>query len=134
MVSSHIEATIRCDVAAVWDAVTAVGRYSWRSDLSRTEILNETQFVEYTLKGYATTFTITAAEPYKRWELAIENRSMKGRWVGIFTPKGQETHIDFTETVMLKAPQKFFFRPFIQPYLKKQQARFVSDLKKALQP
>ncbi len=54
---------------------------------------------------------------------------MRGHWVGIFTPAGDETEIDFTERVTAK---KFFMKPFVKSFLKKQQAQFVADLKKAL--
>ena len=39
------------------------------------------------------------------------------------------TEIDFTEQVTAK---KIFMKPFIKSYLKKQQAQFVADLKKAV--
>ena len=45
--------------------------------------MNENQFIEYTKEGYPTTFTITAVEPYKRWEFDMENSNMKGHWVVI---------------------------------------------------
>ena len=59
----------------------------------------------------------------------MENSNMKGHWVGIFTSKGNETEIDFTECVTAK---KFFMKPFVKSYLKKQQKQFVADLSKAL--
>lgn len=43
-------------------------RYSWRSDLSDTKVLDEWRFVEYTKGGFATTFTVTALEPCRHWE------------------------------------------------------------------
>ena len=111
--------------------VLAVDKYnSWRSDLSKTEIINDKQFIEYTKNGYATTFTVTVVEPYKRWEFDMDNSNMKGHWIGIFTDKGNETQIDFTENVI---PKKWFMKPFVKTYLKKQQKQFVLDLKKALE-
>lgn len=115
----------------VWNIVLAVDKYnSWRSDLSKTEIINDKQFIEYTKNGYATTFTVTVAEPYKRWEFDMENSNMKGHWIGVFIDKGNETQIDFTENVI---PKKWFMKPFVKTYLKKQQKQFVLDLKKALE-
>ena len=109
----------------------AVDKYgTWRSDLSKTETVNDKQFVEYTKEGYATTFTVTMVEPYKRWEFDMENSNMKGHWTGVFTSKENETQIDFTENVI---PKKWFMKPFVKSYLKKQQMRFVFDLKKALE-
>ena len=52
------------DIQKVWNIVLAVDKYNlWRSDLSKTEIINDKQFIEYTKNGYATTFTVTVAEP-----------------------------------------------------------------------
>ena len=131
MAISNISAIISKDVHKVWDIVYAVDKYSlWRSDLSKTEIINEKQFIEYTKDGYVTTFTSTAVEPYKRWEFAMENSNITGHWIGVFTAKGNETQIEFTETV---TPKKWFMKPLVKIYLKKQQEQFVLDLKKALE-
>lgn len=129
MAVSNIKATLQYDIHKVWEVVISVEQYTWRSDLDRTEILNEKQFVEYTKEGFATTFTITVTEPYKRWEFDMENENMTGHWTGIFTARGESTEIDFTEEVTAK---KFFMKPFLKPFLKKQQAQFVADLEKAL--
>lgn len=131
MAISNINAVIRNDIHRVWDVVLAVDQYNtWRSDLSKTEIINDKQFIEYTKNGYDTTFTVTVEEPYKRWEFNIENSNMKGHWIGIFTAKGNETQIDVTENVI---PKKRLMKPFVKTYLKKQQKQFILDLKKALE-
>lgn len=129
MAVSNIKAILQYDIHKVWEVTTTVEQYTWRSDLGRTESLNEKQFVEYTKEGFATTFTITVTEPYKRWEFDMENENMTGHWTGLFTAKGESTEIDFTEEVTAK---KFYMKPFLKPFLKKQQAQFVSDLEKAL--
>lgn len=131
MAISNIRETISSDIHKVWEAVLAVDKYStWRSDLSKTEIINEKQFIEYAKNEYATTFTVTVVKPYKRWEFDMENSNMKGHWVGIFTSRGTDTEIDFTENV---TPKKWFMKPFVKSYLKKQQTQFVLDLKKVLE-
>lgn len=130
MALSNTKAVFPCNISKVWEVVTDVRTYSWRSDLSRTEILNEKQFIEYTKEGYATNFVVTVKEPYKRWEFDMENDNMKGHWTGIFTQKEEETEIDFTEEVEVK---HMLMKPFVKIYLKKQQAQFISDLRKALQ-
>lgn len=131
MAISNINAIIDNDIHKVWDIVFDVEKYSvWRSDLSKTEIINEKQFIEYTKDGYATTFFTTAVEPYKHWEFDMENSNMTGHWIGIFVSKGNETQIDFTENV---TPKKWFMKPFVNLYLKKQQKQFILDLKKALE-
>lgn len=129
MAISNIKVTFKSDIQRVWETVTSLENYAWRSDLSKIEVLNEKQFIEYTSEGYATTFTVTAIEPYKRWEFDMENGNMKGHWIGIFAQKDKETELDFTEDVVAK---KVFMKPLIKAYLKKQQALYVLDLKKVL--
>ena len=129
MAVSNIKAVFPCDIKKVWETVTSLENYKWRSDLSRIVILNEKHFVEYTKDGCATAFTITAAEPYERWEFVMENRNIKGRWIGVFTQKDGQTEIDFTEDVTAK---KVFMKPFVKAFLKKQQAQYVTDLRRVL--
>ncbi len=130
MVTSNIKAMIPSDLRKVWDFVLDIENYgTWRSDLSKTETINEKQFTEYTKDGYPTTFTVTLVEPYRRWEFDMENSNMKGHWIGVFTNRGKETEIDFTEFVEAK---KLLMKPFVKSYLKKQQAQFVADMRKTL--
>lgn len=129
MAISNIKASISCDVKKVWDTVTSLDQYEWRSDLSKIEIINEKQFIEYTKDGFATTFTITVSDPCKRWEFDMENSNMKGHWIGIFSEIDGQTEIDFTEDVTAK---KLIMKPFVKGFLKKQQELYVSDLKRAL--
>ena len=127
---SNINTIISNDIQKVWNIVLAVDKYnSWRSDLSKTEIINDKQFIEYTKNGYATTFTVTVAEPYKRWEFDMENSNMKGHWIGVFIDKGNETQIDFTENVI---PKKWFMKPFVKTYLKKTTKAICSGLKESI--
>lgn len=49
MAISNINTIISNDIQKVWNIVLAVDKYnSWRSDLSKTEIINDKQFIEYT--------------------------------------------------------------------------------------
>ena len=131
MTISNIKDSIDSNIHKVWETVLAVDKYTqWRSDLSKTEVINEEQFIEYTKNGYPTIFTITLVESHKRWEFDMENTNMKGHWVGIFTSIGDKTEIDFTEQVTAK---KFYMKPFVKSYLKKQQTQFVMDLKRILE-
>ena len=129
MAVSKIQAVFHSDIENVWNIVTSLENYKWRSDLSRIEIINEKQFIEYTKDGYATTFKITVQEPCKRWEFDMENSNMKGHLTGIFTEQDGETEIEFTEDVTAK---KLIMKPFVKAYLKKQQEQYISDLRKAL--
>ena len=122
MAISNTKAVFQSRVSKVWETVTSLDHYTWRSDLSRIEIVNDRQFIEYTKEGYATTFTITVTEPCRRWEFDMENDNMSGHWTGIFIQRGEQTEIDFTEEVTAK---KFLMKPFIKPYLKKQQVLYI---------
>lgn len=130
MATSNIKATFPCDIKKVWNIVTSLEDYSWRSDLSKIEVLSESKFVEYTKDGYETTFAITVMEPYQLWEFDMENDNMSGHWIGLFSQKGDKTTIDFTEDVTAK---KILMKPFVGMYLKKQQAFYVRDLEKVLE-
>ncbi len=73
MIASNIKAIIQSDIHKVWKNVLEIDNYSaWRSDLGKTETVNEKQFIEYTKEGYPTTFVIAVAEPYKRWKFDPE--------------------------------------------------------------
>ena len=128
MAISNRKAMIHSGLRQVQDLVLDIENYaSWRSDLSKVEVISDKQFVEYTKDGYSTTFTVTLVEPYRRWEFDMENSNMKGHWTGVFTARGDKTEIDFTEQVEAK---KLLMKPFVKSYLKKQQAQFVADMMK----
>ena len=115
MAETNIKAIIPGDLRKVWDFVLDIENYgTWRSDLSKTEVISDKQFIE---------------DPYRRWEFDMENSNMKGHWIGVFIDKGNETEIDFTECVEAK---KIFMKPFVKLHLKKQQAKFVADMRNAL--
>lgn len=129
MAVSNIKASFQCNIQKAWDVVTSIENYLWRSGISKIEILNKNQFVEYTKDGFATTFTTTAMEPLKRWEFDMKNDNMDGHWIGLFSQNGSVTTINFTETVTAK---KLLIKPFVKIYLKKQQSTYIADLKRAL--
>lgn len=130
MVKSNIKATFKSDIAKVWETVTSNRNYKWRSDLSKIKILEDgKRFVEYTKGGFPTMFTVTPKEPCSRYEFDMENKNMKGHWIGIFTETAEGTAIDFTEEITVKNP---FMKLLAGLYLKKQQRTYVNDLKKAL--
>lgn len=130
MAIAKIKAVFQNDIKDVWDVVTSLDNWQWRSDLSKIEVINDKKFVEYTKDGYATTFTITVTKPLERWEFDMENTNMQGHWTGVFSMHNGQTEIEFTEDVTAK---KWIMKPFVKGYLKKQQALYVSDLRTALQ-
>ncbi len=131
MAIANMTATFPCDVKFVWDIVTSLDNYAWRSDLDKITRLSENQFIERTKDGFETTFTVTCREEYKRWEFDMENDNMKGHWTGVFSFHDNRTTVDFTENVTAK---KVWMKPFVGIYLKKQQAAYLQDLKRELIP
>ena len=55
---------------------------------------------------------------------------MRGHWIGTFDEADGRTEIVFTEEVTAK---KWFMKPFVKLFLKKQQKKYIADLHKALQ-
>lgn len=130
MAISSVKEVFACETEKIWNIVTSLTDYSWRSDISKIEVSESgKEFTEYTKDGYATNFKITAFEPYERYEFDMENENMRGHWTGIFSYSDGKTTIDFTENVTAK---KLFMKPFVKMYLKKQQMAYLSDLKKAV--
>ncbi len=64
MAIANMTATFPCDVKNVWDIVTSLDNYAWRSDLDKITRLGEKQFIERTKDGFETTFTVTCREEY----------------------------------------------------------------------
>ncbi len=130
MATANIKVTFLCPVEKIWDVVTDLSHYEWRSDISKIEVVNDKKFIEYTKDGFKTQFYITAKETYNIWEFHMENENMKGTWSGRFYGQGDRTTLDFTENVTVK---KIFLKPFVGAYLRKQQKQYFIDLKKELQ-
>lgn len=130
MAIANVKVTLNEDIKTVWEIVTSLDNYAWRSDLSKIEVLEAgKKFIEYTKEGFATTFTITMFESMKRYEFDMDNNNMCGHWTGLFSKTGNKTEIYFTENI---TPKKWIMKPLVGIYLKKQQAVYISDLRKAL--
>lgn len=130
MAIATMKAELSCEVEKVWNIVTSLENYSWRSDLDKIVVLEPGRiFEEHTKDGYVTRFTITACEPYKQYEFDMENENMEGHWTGLFSCENGKTTIQFTENVTAK---KLLMKPFVGSYLRKQQAAYLRDLEKAL--
>lgn len=126
MAVSNLRATLICPIEIVWDTVTNLNDYSWRSDLKDVRIIDEYNFIEITKDGIETYFKITECIKYQSWIFEIENKNIKGTWVGKFYADGDKTILDFTENIFSK---KSILKPFISLYLKRQQKIYFRDLK-----
>lgn len=129
MATANIKATLLCPVEKVWEVVTDLQNYQWRSDLIKIETVKDDIFFEISKQGIKTEFKVVKKETYKLWEFKIENDNIKGLWTGKFYRHGEHTTLDFTENVRAK---KFYIIPFLGVYLRKQQRQYFSDLKKRL--
>ena len=126
MATSNMKVTILCPIEIVWDTVTNLNDFSWRSDLKAVKIIDEHNFIEIAKNGIETYFRITECIKYQSWIFEIDNKNIKGTWIGKFYSKGDKTILDFTENVISK---KLIFKPFISLYLKRQQRIYFKDLK-----
>lgn len=126
MATSDMKVTILCPIEIVWDTVTNLNDFSWRSDLKAVKIIDEHNFIEIAKNGIETYFRITECIKYQSWIFEIDNKNIKGTWIGKFYSKGDKTILDFTENVVSK---KIIFKPFISLYLKRQQRIYFKDLK-----
>jgi len=127
MATTRIEAIFNENIERVWEVVTSLSNVKWRSDLSKIEVLDDpTIFIEYTKQGFPTKFTITAFVAPRFYAFTMENDNISGKWTGEFQQlTDQQTKIVFTEDVLAK---KFYMKPFVKSYLKKQQQTYVHYL------
>ena len=130
MIKLNIKKEFNCDKDKLWNIITDNTNYSWRSDLSKIEIIDNTHFVEYAKNNFPTYFTITAKEKLKEYKFDLENTNLKGKWIGIFKelPNGN-IELDFTEEIEVN---NFIMKLLAKTYLKSQQKRYMRDLGKAL--
>lgn len=130
MVKSIIKKQFHCDKDKLWDVITDNYNYSWRSDLSKIDIIDKKHFIEYGKNNFPTYFTITAKEKLKEYKFNLENANLKGKWIGIFKelPNGN-IELDFTEEIEVK---NFIMKLLAKFYLKSQQKKYMKDLEKEL--
>lgn len=132
MISSNIKRQFKCDKDKIWDVITNNTSYSWRSDLSKIQIVDEKHFIEYTKNNYPTYFTIISKEKYKEYEFELENTNIKGKWKGIFKELSNgNVELEFIEEVEVKV-NNIIMKLLAKSYLKSQQKRYMKDLEKEL--
>lgn len=130
MVNLNIKKEFHCNIEKLWNIITDNTKYTWRSDLSKIEIIDNTHFIEYSKNNYPTYFTITSKVDLKEYKFDIENSNIKGKWIGIFKKLDNgNVLLDFTEKI---ETNKFIMKLFTKPYLKNQQKRYMKDLEREL--
>ena len=129
-VVSRVSALLPHPPERVWATVTDLENWQWRSDLRRLDVTGDDTFTEYGRGGFPTRFTVTDRRPASLWAFDLENESLTGRWTGEFSPEGGGTRVTFTETIAVKKP---WMGLFARGYLRRQQARYLADLQRALE-
>lgn len=130
MIASTMEAVVSQPREKVWAVVTDLGNWRWRSDLEGLEQTGPDTFTEYAKGGFATRFTVTCRQEPVRWAFDLENANMAGTWTGEFQAVPEGTKITFTERL---APKKRWMKFMMKGYLRRQQAQYLADLKRALE-
>lgn len=129
MAIANIKVTLSCPIEKIWDKVTDLNDFTWRSDLKNIRIIDDNKFVEISKDGIETYFKVTECIKNQCWSFEIENENIKGTWAGKFYSHDDKTTLDFTENIVSK---KLIFKPFLGSYLRKQQKLYFKDLKKVL--
>jgi len=130
MIKSNIKKEFNCSIEKLWDIITDNTKYAWRSDLSKIEIKDDKHFIEYAKNNYPTYFTITLKENLKEYRFDIENKNIKGKWIGVFkTLDNGNVLLDFTEEI---ETNNFIMKLLAKPYLKRTQKRYMKDLEREI--
>ena len=129
MAVANIKVTLNCPIEKVWDKVTDLRDFGWRSDIKDIKIIDDKNFVEITKDWIETNFKVIECTKHQCWSFEIENANIKGTWIGKFYSNGDKTTLDFTENIISK---KFILKPFVGLYLRNQQKLYFKDLKESL--
>ena len=128
MKKATVIARFHSSIETVWNIVTDNTAFDWR--IVKIEVSDDgNRFTEFTKDGFETEFTIVLKKPYERYEFDMKNKNMDGHWIGLFSKDGSGTKIEFTEEVEVANP---IMNLFVKSYLKKQQAAYITDLRKAM--
>lgn len=130
MIKSNLKQKFNCDIEKLWRIVADNTNYTWRSDLSKIEITDDTHFVEYTKNNFPTYFTITKKDYLKEYGFDLKNVNITGKWVGRFIKiDDKKTLLDFTEEIEVDS---LLMKLLARPYIRSQQKRYFRDLEKEL--
>lgn len=125
--------TFQSDIETIWNIITDVSDYAWRSDWRKvTGSEDPNQFTVYSKDGNHSEFTIICRKPYNHYEFTMENDVMTGRWVGNLStlPEGG-TRMDIHETIDMKN-RYWGFLSHLFLNMKKTHQIYIRDLKEKL--
>ncbi|MFR6095953.1 MAG: SRPBCC family protein [Dysosmobacter welbionis] len=115
----------------VWAVVTDLDCWRWRGGLSRLDHVGEDAFYGVRQKRLSHPLHRHGAPPPVPLGLFdLDNANLAGRWAGEFRPEGGGTQVTFTETITVKSPG---CASLPRGYLRRQQARYLADLGRALE-
>lgn len=130
MVKLNIKKEFNCNKERLWDVITNNNSYFWRSDLSKIEVIDDKNFIEYAKNNYPTYFTITKKEKLKEYSFDIKNTNINGKWTGIFKELSNgNVEVDFTEKI---ESSNYIIKILIKQYLKSMQKKYIRDLENEL--
>lgn len=119
MIQSEMRIEVNCDIYKIWSVITNNKDFSWRSDLSRIKIIDDTRFIEYTKKGYPTAFTILSKIECREYHFRMKNTNLDGEWFGCLQSLSNgNVELKPTEKIEVK---HFIMRLFAKRYLRHQQ-------------
>lgn len=131
MIQSLKKMEFTCDINILWDIITDNKNYTWRTDVSKIEIVDDTHFIEYAENGFPTYFTITSKEKCQKYQFDLNNKNMTGKWTGTFTLlEDGKVAIDMLEEVDVKS---VLMKLLAKLYLKKQQNKYEQDLRRRVE-
>lgn len=129
MRKSEITAIFKTDIEKVWEIVTNNEDWSWRSDISKLEVIDKDTFVEYYPNGNSTEFVISKKDKCKTYEFKMSNKMFNGMWVGNFyQTKSGGTKIVFIEYINIPNPV-INALSYLFMNLKGMQRKYIKDLK-----
>lgn len=117
-------------ISDVWKLVTDVANYSWRSTISRCDLIDEKHFIEYAKDGTKTQFYISDSEYLRFWACDFQNEKISGHFVADFTLSGNKSIVSLTTRMQAKTSR--IFGAFNNIHFMQEQKRFFKDLKRTL--
>lgn len=116
----------------IWQIVTDLTNWQWRSDLSDCTITGEHSFIETPKKGKPIRFRITRLEQPRIWEFHMDSPTLTGTWQGTFElNENGDCRVRFIEDVTLryKLIPNWIAKRFLTAY----QTQYFRDLRTELQ-
>lgn len=78
MAIANIKVILLCPIEKIWNKITDLNDFVWRSDFKNIRIIDENKFVEISKDGIETYFEVTECIQNQCWSFEIENQNIKG--------------------------------------------------------